>query len=451
VHIAESIPELAASDPNKLRGKIILLMQNDPMTLLEIKDASLEARQSRSHYFSIPSRESIRALDITVSIVFKGDFVGKGYKLGRLAAGLFRLPNEQEKLHGRHKGGSKASRSAASNHSHSHSGSHAPAVPEPIGYAPYHLQSPNLPGAMGRLVLLHKPRIRPIAPGTFQIVVGAASNTKYSVVVTCNIGKTALPIVDEAVTVAKRMQSRLPICIMEIEGVEESTRLAERKLLVCEKMIQEAELESEMSQKGMRIINKQLERDDEELTLMEDERRDLQRELGIFEMEYAQWAHSFATRSREKDDIKEGIKMMYAFKRDKLKEKENIKKELEAARRDLPACLVILRNTAEAVHVAMSLNTIVQGVTEEASAATAGDFGGLQVSTPAEDVRRNLKQFGMKALSLEEQQWCTLDQALHPNKYEWMREAEEKERNEREAMGKKPKEKKFNPAIEEFR
>ena len=157
------------------------------------------------------------------------------------------------------------------------------------------------------------------------------------------------------------------------------------------------------------------------------------------------------TRSREKDDIKEGIRMMYSFKRDKIKEKEDIKTKLKEARRDLPACMVILRNTTEAVNVAMSLNTIVQGVTEEVTAATAGDFGGIQVSTPAEDVRRNLKQYGLKSLSLEEQQWCVLDQALNPQKYEWQREAEEKERVEREAMGKQPKEKKFNPAIEDFR
>jgi hypothetical protein len=438
-HITDSIPELALSDPRKLRGKIVLMQQSEPLSLLEVKNASLQARQSRSHYFTLPSRESVRALDITVSIVFKGDFAGKGYRLGRLAAGLFRLPPEGVG-HSRH-----------GNRSQNGSVASAPPIPEPVGYAPYHMQSPNLPDAMGRLVILHRPRVRPLAPGTYQIVVGAASSTKYSIEVSCNVGKTALPIVDEAVTQARQCQSRLPTCLLEIEGIDESIRLAERKLLVCEKMIQEAELESERSQKGMRIITKKLERDDEEMTLMEDERRDLQRELGIFEIEYSQWAGTFATRSREKDDIKEGIRMMYNFKRDKTKEKETIKKKLEDARRDLPACIVILRNTAEAVHVAMSLNTIVQGVTEEATAATAGDFGGIQVSTPAEDVRRNLKQYGIKALSLEEQQWSVLDQALNPGKYEWMREQEEKERVEREAVGKKPKEKKFNPAIEDYR
>ena len=290
-----------------------------------------------------------------------------------------------------------------------------------------------------------------MAPGTFQIVIGAASNTKYTVEVSCSVGKTALPIVDEAVLKAKQLQARLPTCIMEVEGIEESIRLTERKLLVCEKMILEAELESGRAQKGMRICSRKLEQDDEDLSLMEDERRDLQRELGIFEIEYSQWASIFSTRSREQDDIKEGIKMMYSFKRDKIKEKEEAKVKLEAYRRDLPACIVILRNTSEAVHVAMSLNTIVQGATEEVTAATAGDFGGIQVSTPAEDVRRNLKQYGMKALSIEEQQWCTLDQALNPQKYDWLREAEEKEKSERQLLGKKPKEKKFNPAVEDFK
>jgi hypothetical protein len=436
-HITDSIQELAGCDPARLRGKIVLMQQKEPLTLLKIDSATLQARQSRSHYFTLPNRESVRALDITVSLVYKGDFAGKGYRLGRLAAGLFRLPPDDPTA--KYRG--KSSSSTAS----------APPIPEAVGYAPYHLQSPNLPDSMGRVVLVHRPRTRPLPPGTFQIVVGAASNTKYSLEVSCSVGKTALPIVDEAVTQARQCQSRLPTCLMEIEGIEESIRLAERKLLVCEKMIQEAELESERSQKGMRLISKKLERDDEDMALMEDERRDLQRELGIFEIEYAQWAATFATRSREKDDIKDGIKMMYNFKRDKLKEKDSIKKQLEEARRDLPACIVILRNTAEAVHVAMSLNTIVQGVTEEATAATAGDFGGIQVSTPAEDVRRHLKQYGMKALSLEEQQWCVLDQALNPGKYEWMREQEEKEKVERDAMGKKPKERKYNPAIEDFR
>ncbi|KAJ1441114.1 hypothetical protein B484DRAFT_122439 [Ochromonadaceae sp. CCMP2298] len=71
------------------------------------------------------------------------------------------------------------------------------------------------------------------------------------------------------------------------------------------------------------------------------------------------------------------------------------------------------------------------------------------MSTPAEDVRRHIKQFGFKALHLEEQQWNLLDQARCPGKYEWLRELEEKERVKRIEKGKK--EERPNPALEEFR
>ena len=50
------------------------------------------------------------------------------------------------------------------------------------------------------------------------------------------------------------------------------------------------------------------------------------------------------------------------------------------------------------------------------------------ISTPAEDIRRMFRRDGFNTLSLEEQQWCIMDQALNPHKYEWLREAEEEER-----------------------
>jgi hypothetical protein len=111
----------------------------------------LNSRQSRSHYFTLPTDKHI--LDITVSIVFQGDFGGKGYKLGRIAVGLFRLPGENQ----------------------------IAAIPYPVGFAPYEMQSPNLPNSLGKVLIIHKPNEQPVHPGTFQIVIGAASSTKYSV------------------------------------------------------------------------------------------------------------------------------------------------------------------------------------------------------------------------------------------------------------------------------
>jgi hypothetical protein len=138
--ICESVRELALLEPRRVRNKIVLIAKKDQMTLYECKEAILQARQSRAHRFDLPDRDDARILDITVSIVFQGQFGTRGYKLGRLAAGLFRMPDERDP--------------------------DSSPLPIPVGYAPYALQSPNLPEVMGRVVIHHKPQARPLKPGT---------------------------------------------------------------------------------------------------------------------------------------------------------------------------------------------------------------------------------------------------------------------------------------------
>ena len=425
--IAESLSELTKLNPNKVRGKIFLLQSKESEILLEVKDATLQARQSRSHYFSLPEGENSKfIIDVTVSIVFQGDFGTKGYKLGRLAAGMFRLPDD--------KGGS--------------------ALPSPVGFAPYAMQAPNLPGSLGRIVLLHKPKEKPLKPGTkFQVVIGAAAATKYSIEISSKCAVDAIPVLDEEIEKAKTVQARLPLCLKEIDAVQESIRLTERKLALCNKMIQEAEAEADRCEKGMQTLSLQLEQDDEDMQMLEDERRQKKRELSILEIEYSQWAANFSTRGVEKKDIQDGLNAMYKFQHERLKEWNEIKINLEKMRSELPSCVAILRNLTEAVHTAAALNTSLHGVAEEIGAAATGDFGGsgMSLATPAEEVRRRLRQGGFDSLLLEEQQWCLLDQALNPTKYEWLREIEEKEKAEREATGKKPKDHRNNAAIEAFR
>ena len=83
--------------------------------MFHVEDLHLQSRQSRSHRFEIPNREDTRVMEFSVSIIFQGSFSQKGYKLGRLAAGLFRLPDERDPG--------------------------ASAVPLPVGYSPHSMQS----------------------------------------------------------------------------------------------------------------------------------------------------------------------------------------------------------------------------------------------------------------------------------------------------------------------
>jgi hypothetical protein len=75
----------------------------------------------------------------------------------------------------------------------------------------------------------------------------------------------------------------------------------------------------------------------------------------------------------------------------------------------------------------------------------------VKVITPAEDVRRRTRLNGFRSLSLEEQKWSLLDQALRPQKYEWLREKEEAEEAERRALGRGEKKEKTSPALEAYR
>lgn len=423
----ENSTELAQQDPLKLRGKIVLLQEKEPMILFEVKDAMLQARQSKSHYFSIPNRENLRVVDLTVSILYQGVFTNTGYKLGRLAGSLFRLPEVE---------GTAA----------------VAGLPRPVGYTPYDSVAPNLPNSIGRLVVFHKPKVRPITPGNFQIVIGTAAQTKYSIQVMAKYAKAALPVVDDEVTHAKTIQSRLPVCLYELDTIIESIQLSERKLLVCEKLIEEAESEALRCQESIKTIRQQLIKDDEELFLLEDERKNLIRECNIFEIEYSQWTQLLASRHQEKTDIRDGITEMITYQREHEQEKQKILEQLEKYRHDLPACIRILRNMTEAMNVAQTLNTIVQSVSEEIGAAAGGDYGAIKLTTPAEDVRRVMKQYGFDALHLEEQQWCLLDQAVNPNVYDWLREQEEQEKILNAKLGKRVKqEKSLSPALEPFK
>jgi len=146
--------------------------------------------------------------------------------------------------------------------------------------------------------------------------------------------------------------------------------------------------------------------------------------------------------------VKEGICMMHRFQRERQLEKVKIKDDLEAARKDLPSCIVLLRSLFEAINVASSLNTTVQGAATGPADANKDLLP--VVSTPAEEVRRMYRRSGWNSLSVEEQQWCVMDQVMHPGKYEWLREQQDEENQARILRGLKPKKIKLSAAIQPF-
>lgn len=215
--VAASIESLARVDPRTVNGRACLVIQSERETLLTEDGVHLEPRQSKSHRFTINESEPKKPLDILVTVTFQGVFGKKGYRLGRLAATLLQLPRDSDDN----------------------------PLPKPVGYAPYHLQSLNTPESLGKISILHTPRNRPLQSNEFQITVGAVTAVTYTIVVTSKVAVVASQVLNEALERAKFCAARLPDCAAELLELSDSIRIAERKLLVVEKMIQEGKLAAE--------------------------------------------------------------------------------------------------------------------------------------------------------------------------------------------------------------
>jgi len=83
-------------------------------------------------------------------------------------------------------------------------------LPVTIGCAPYHLQRLNTSTNLGQLVITHRPVKTPLWHGTYQLVIGAAAASCYSITVTARIAEAAVVVVDRHMNTARHMQLQLP-------------------------------------------------------------------------------------------------------------------------------------------------------------------------------------------------------------------------------------------------
>ena len=255
-----------------------------------------------------------------------------------------------------------------------------------------------------------------------------------------------MPVVDEEISQAKLKQSKVGICLKQIRNLEETLRLGDRKVEVCRKLVYEAEAESQRCRVASAVVMKDLKLDDISMVMGDKERNDKEIELRTIDVEAAEWMELFITRSREFEDIEQGLAVLKQLLFDKKEEKGTLVLALDKARQELPACIALLRTMTEATAVAAQLNAPIpvnadddddEGSDDEINASLENEEERVKrkaaemsatVVSPAEDIRRRMKRDGFKILSLTEQQWSLLDQSLNPQKYEWLREQEEAER-----------------------
>jgi hypothetical protein len=145
----------------------------------------------------------------------QGHYEEGRYRLGRLAASL-------------HKANTNSSSSSSSTSSNS---SATITDNTAIGYAPYNLQSLNTPGSLGRIVLIHSPRVKPVN-GVFTLVLGAPTAVRYSVSVRAALAVTAESAVHRGLQCAAAAVSRGAAAAAEAEAARASQVLSQRKLRI---------------------------------------------------------------------------------------------------------------------------------------------------------------------------------------------------------------------------
>lgn len=294
--------------------KSSVLLRDEWMQLYHIENQSLEFRQGRVHSFFI--MHNVAVLQLVVHIVYKGGFDERGYVNGRLSAAMYL--NETT----------------------------------PIGYCSLnHEVSLNSSDALGRFTLIHDPEEAgiPLSHGRYQIVVGAASLTQYSITIMAETCRPIQSVESDAKGEAVEMFDRVKAIDDDIEHLTVSLYLSERKFSLVKALVQDAEVRCENLEIEMATVNRVIQRRRERIEMggaftAADDEDDLgvdeatakkynSKYLAKLEREFNKWVQLAASRRMELVDCRKGTADMANMKRELREEKKAKQDRLAALKR----------------------------------------------------------------------------------------------------------------------
>ena len=243
-----------------------MLLKQDAVQLYASTWQRLGSRQGRVHCFKVSSGEIFIAL--TATVVFEGEFRRDAFVCARLSAALFWGDT---------------------------------AVGYPVEVAV------NTSEQLGRVVIRHAPgnHAVPLPEGEYRIVVATASVSRYSVEVRGRRAERVEQAVQSNLEDFRRMKLRRKEIEKEIQKVEESVYLAERKRFLVKQMQEEAEkrcvgIEIEISEVAAAV--------DEDPEMRRKEHQRLQLSL-------AKSIRLAASRRKEQDDVTSGAEELREIQR----------------------------------------------------------------------------------------------------------------------------------------
>ena len=185
--------------------------------------------------------------------------------------------------------------------------------------------------------------------------------------------------------------------------------------------------------------------------LGETEREETWNEVAAIETEQMHWGHLFTTRCQEKASVKKALRGLMKLRRDSRAEKARLETQLRQLSFEIPIVTAALKDPNAAAEVSRRL-TLNPGPSSNWKSSLTKLVANVRLETPAEKVRRAFERGGWDTLTLEEQQWVTVDKSLHPDTYVWLQQREKEEAERKLQRGKTTRTKaRKNPAIDQCR
>lgn len=145
--------------------------------------------------------------------------------------------------------------------------------------------------------------------------------------------------------------------------------------------------------------------------LSETERAQTWNEVAAIETEHMHWGRLLTTRCQERASVKAALDEMMKLRRDGRAEKVRLEGELEQISAEIPIVVEVLEGPSAAAEVSRELSSKA-GIGRNGcqSAGNGEGISMISLETPAGRTRQAFEKHGWGALTLEEQQWVTLDQ-----------------------------------------
>ena len=89
VTVCKSVEKLNELRPKPKDPQAVLFEYEGKRASLLDENDSLETRESRTHRFVVPEETDRKFLSLTITVVYRGVFTARGYRLGGIAATLF--------------------------------------------------------------------------------------------------------------------------------------------------------------------------------------------------------------------------------------------------------------------------------------------------------------------------------------------------------------------------